>query len=134
MRARTTPAATGTAAAGAVAQKLTMTGKAQERESSESPMLNAFCRVAPSVLFSFLAILEAGVFLFAIAFKSRTSPEVHARRFLVLLAIEPPLQMHSVCIPYGGGRKGERHYKTNMSVTVDPPDGITVAAILLGPP
>jgi hypothetical protein len=68
-----------------------MTGKGQERESSESPMLNAFCRVAPSVLFNFLAILDAGVFLFAIAFNSRTSTEVQARRF-VLLAIEPPFQ------------------------------------------
>ncbi|MFZ2066206.1 MAG: hypothetical protein WAV27_09510 [Xanthobacteraceae bacterium] len=56
-------------------------------------MLNAFWRVAPSVRFSFLAILEAGVFLFAIAFSSRTSTEVHPRRFFVLLAIEPPFQM-----------------------------------------
>src|SRR5215475_603523 len=71
----------------------------QERESSESPMLNAFCRVAPSVLFSFLAILEAGVFLFAIDFSSRTSVEVHARRFFVLLAIEPSFRMNASCIP-----------------------------------
>jgi hypothetical protein len=55
-------------------------------------MLNAFWRVAPSVLFNFLAIREAGVFLFAIVFSSRTSPEVHARRFFALLAIEPPFQ------------------------------------------
>lgn len=68
-------------------------------------MLNAFCRVAPSVLFSFLAILEAGVFLFAIDFSSRTSVEVHARRFLVLLAIEPPLEMKASCIPCGSEGK-----------------------------
>jgi len=71
----------------------------QERESSESPMLNAFCRVAPSVLFSFLAILEAGVFLFAIDFSSRTSVEVHARRFFVLLAIEPSFQNEGELYP-----------------------------------
>jgi hypothetical protein len=83
--------------------------KFQERESSESPMLNAFCRVAPSVLFSFLAILEAGVFLFAIDFSSRTSVEVHARRFFVLLAIELPFQMKASCIPCGSeGKEQDR--------------------------
>lgn len=66
--------------------------KSQERESSESPMLNAFWRVAPSVLFSFLAIRPAGVFLRAIVFSSRTSLEVHARRFFFLFAIKPPFQ------------------------------------------
>jgi hypothetical protein len=71
-------------------------------------MLNAFCRVAPSVLFNFLAIREAGVFLFAIVFSSRTSPEVHARRFFALLAIEPPFQMQTTSIPYGNKRKAER--------------------------
>ncbi|HXW71786.1 MAG TPA: hypothetical protein VEK34_10150 [Methylocella sp.] len=64
--------------------------KNQERESSESPMLKAFWRVAPSVLFSFLAICEAFVFLRAIAFSSRSSLEVHARRFFFLFAITPP--------------------------------------------
>jgi hypothetical protein len=97
-----------------------MTGKGQERESSESPMLNAFCRVAPSVRFNFLAILEAGVFLFAIVFSSRTSDEVHARRF-VLLAIEPPYQMKAVCIPCGSERKAEIREK-NRFVAVEAPD------------
>jgi len=64
----------------------------QERESSESPMLKAFWRVAPSVLFSFLAICAALVFLRAIVFSSRTSLEVHARRFFFLFAINPPCQ------------------------------------------
>ena len=64
----------------------------QERESSESPMLNAFWRVAPSVLLSFLAIPDALVFLRAIVFNSRTSAEVHARRFFFLVAIKPPCQ------------------------------------------
>lgn len=68
-------------------------------------MLNAFCRVAPSVLFSFLAILDAGVFFFAIDFNSRTSVEVQARRFFVLLAIEPPFQMKVIWIPCGSEGK-----------------------------
>ena len=58
-----------------------------QRESSESPILNAFCRVAPSVLFNFLAIFVAGVFVFAIVLSPRTSVAVQARRFLDL-AIE----------------------------------------------
>jgi hypothetical protein len=62
------------------------------RESSDSPMLKAFCRVAPSVLLSFFAICEALVFLRAIVFRSRSSPEVHARRFFFLFAIKPPFQ------------------------------------------
>ena len=58
-------------------------------------MLNAFCRVAPSVLFNFLAILAAGVFLRAMVLSSRTSPEVHARRFFDFLGINPPYQIGS---------------------------------------
>jgi len=53
-------------------------------------MLNAFCRVAPSVLFNFFAILLAGVFVFAIVLSPRTSATVQARRFLTFLAIEHP--------------------------------------------
>jgi hypothetical protein len=53
----------------------------QARVSSESPMLNAFCRVAPSVRLSFLAILRAGVFLRAIVFSPRTCSDVQARLF-----------------------------------------------------
>jgi hypothetical protein len=37
-----------------------------------------------------LAICEAFVFLRAIAFSSRSSLEVHARRFFFLFAITPP--------------------------------------------
>jgi hypothetical protein len=55
-------------------------------------MLKAFWRVAPSVRFSFLAIAEALLFFFAIALRSRTSAEVHARRFFVRFAIKPPFQ------------------------------------------
>src|SRR6516225_6809569 len=53
-------------------------------------MLKAFCRVAPSVLLSLFAICDALVFLRAIVFSSRSSLEVHARRFLFLFAIRPP--------------------------------------------
>ncbi|MGB6283302.1 MAG: hypothetical protein WBG18_02580 [Xanthobacteraceae bacterium] len=55
-------------------------------------MLKAFWRVAPSVLFSFFAICDALVFLRAIVFSSRSSLEVHARRFFFLFAIKPPFQ------------------------------------------
>jgi hypothetical protein len=55
-------------------------------------MLNAFCRVAPSVLRNFLAIFPAVVFFFAKLFNSRTSVAVHARRFFDFLAINPPFQ------------------------------------------
>jgi hypothetical protein len=64
----------------------------QERESRDSPMLKAFCRVAPSVLLSLLAILDAAVFFFASVFSSRTSVAVQARRFFDFLAINPPFQ------------------------------------------
>jgi hypothetical protein len=56
-------------------------GQFQARESSDNPMLNAFCRVAPSVRFSVRAIFAAGVFLRAIVFSSRTCADVQARLF-----------------------------------------------------
>jgi hypothetical protein len=42
------------------------------RASSDSPRVNAFCRVAPSVRFRAWAILDAGVLLRAKDFKVRT--------------------------------------------------------------
>ena len=51
----------------------------RQRESSDNPKLNAFCRVAPSVRFNFLAIRPVGVFLRAIVFSSRTCTDVQAR-------------------------------------------------------
>jgi hypothetical protein len=56
----------------------------QARESSDNPILNAFCRVAPSDRFNFLAILAAGVFFFAIVFSSRTWTDVQATRLRFL--------------------------------------------------
>jgi hypothetical protein len=81
-----------TSVGAAMTTKLELLLLDQERESRESPMLNAFCRVAPSDRRSFLAILPAGVFLRAMVFRSRSSPAVHARRFFGLLAIKPPFQ------------------------------------------
>jgi hypothetical protein len=51
------------------------------RASRDTPMLKAFCRVAPSVRFSFLAILPAVVFFRASVFRVRTSSAVQERRF-----------------------------------------------------
>ena len=90
---------------GAATTKLELLLLDQERESRESPMLNAFCRVAPSDRRSFLAILPAGVFLRAIAFSSRTSLEVHARRFFALLAIKPPFQQTQLVSLTGANEK-----------------------------
>jgi hypothetical protein len=53
----------------------------QPRESSDTPMLNAFCRVAPSVRFKVRAMLAARLFFFASTFNVRTCSDVHARRF-----------------------------------------------------
>jgi hypothetical protein len=85
-------------------------------------MLNAFCRVAPSVLFNFLAIFDAGVFLFAIVFSSRTSTEVQARRFFVLLAIEPPFQNEGSLISLAGTKEKPKGGIKNRFVAVEPPD------------
>lgn len=51
------------------------------RESSDNPMANAFCRVAPSVRFRDLAIFLAGTFFLASDFSSRTCTDVQARLF-----------------------------------------------------
>jgi hypothetical protein len=51
------------------------------RESSDSPKLKAFCRVAPSVRFKLRAMLAARDFFRAIVFSVRTSDDVHERRF-----------------------------------------------------
>ena len=61
----------------------------QERESSDNPRLNAFCRVAPSVRFKVRAMLAARVFFLASVFNVRTSSDFHARR-LEFLAISLP--------------------------------------------
>src|SRR5215469_1279015 len=70
-------------------------------------MLKAFWRVAPSVLLSFFAICDALVFLRAIVFSSRSSPEVHARRFFFLFAMTPPFQERPACILNASKRKAE---------------------------
>lgn len=57
------------------------------RESSDNPILKAFCRVAPSLRFKVRAMLFAGVFFFACAFNVRTSAVVQARRFNLLATL-----------------------------------------------
>jgi hypothetical protein len=64
--------------------------KDHRRESSDNPMLNAFCRVAPSVRFSAFAILPAGIFFFAINFNVLMFCVVHARRLFLLGIYKPP--------------------------------------------
>jgi hypothetical protein len=96
-------------------------------------MLNAFCRVAPSVLFSFLAIFEAGVFLFAMVLSSRTSLEVQARRFFVLVAINPPFQVRRLVLLTGAKEK-PRESTMNMFASVNYPGDSANRSILLGPP
>jgi hypothetical protein len=54
------------------------------RVSSDTPRLNAFCRVAPSVLLKVRAMTFARVLLPASFFKVRTSFAVHARLFIDL--------------------------------------------------
>jgi hypothetical protein len=49
----------------------------QARESSDNPMLKAFCRVAPSVRLSILAIAPADFFLRARDFNFLTCTGVH---------------------------------------------------------
>ena len=44
-------------------------------------MLNAFCRVAPSVRFKVRAMIAARRFFFASAFNVRTCSDVQTRRF-----------------------------------------------------
>ena len=51
-------------------------------------MLNAFCRVAPSVRFSLSAIRDARFFWRAIVLSMRTCSAVHARRFFTFFAIQ----------------------------------------------
>jgi hypothetical protein len=75
----------------------------QTRESSDTPRLKAFWRVAPSVRFSRRAIFLAGVLLRASDFNSRTSPTVHSRRARRFLAVTPS---HAVWPAYHGSGLG----------------------------
>jgi hypothetical protein len=63
-------------------------------------MLNAFCRVAPSVRFSALAILPAGFLLFARDFSVRVSSVVQARRLDIFFAIKKtPVFLNENAVP-----------------------------------
>jgi hypothetical protein len=90
----------------------------QERESSDSPMLKAFWRVAPSVRFSFLAICDAEVFFFARDFRSRTSAAVHARRFFAFFAIKPPFHERQLVSLAGVNEKPTDQFRVNRDPSV----------------
>jgi hypothetical protein len=78
----------------------------QARESRDNPILNAFCRVAPSLRFSFLAIFPAGVFVRASDFSSRISLASQARLF-AFLAMWSPLILKSNWLICPGDFKGK---------------------------
>ena len=80
----------------------------QTRESSDRPMLNAFCRVAPSVRFNVLAILAAPVLLRASVFKVRTCSFVQARRVDSFLAIKQLPVLRNGSLVTGSSRKGKK--------------------------
>ena len=77
----------------------TLPMEVQTRESSDNPILNAFCRVAPSLRFNALAILAAGFLFLASDFNVRTCSDVHARRFDTFLVIQitPGLEKGRLC-------------------------------------
>jgi hypothetical protein len=71
----------------------------QARESSDKPILKAFCRVAPSVRFNVRAMLAARVFFLAAAFNVRTSDAVHARRFdFLAIQTSPKFKREAVLV------------------------------------
>src|SRR6516162_143040 len=74
------------------------TAGTQARVSNDKPILNAFCRVAPSVRFNVLAIFAAFVFFRASVFNVRRCSGVHARRFFALLAINKPPDFEKVTL------------------------------------
>jgi hypothetical protein len=65
-------------------------------------MLNAFWRVASSVLRIFFAMTDALVFLRAIVLSALTSLEVQARRFFFLFATGPSPLCSSVAYQHHG--------------------------------
>src|ERR1700730_7614747 len=82
--------------------------QSQARESSDKPMLNAFCLVAPSVRFRVRAILPAVAFLLASRFISRTSLAVQARRFFpFLMGILSPIMRLTLLA--GSSSEGKPH-------------------------
>jgi hypothetical protein len=75
-------------------------------------MLNAFCRVAPSLRLSFFAILPAGVFFRAIDFNVRTSVALQERRLPFFISYVPVVEsvaltaMKVECQPFSGPNNG----------------------------
>jgi hypothetical protein len=88
------------------------TSETQTLESSDSPIVNAFCRVAPSVRLSVLPIRDARFLWRAIVFKVRTCSAVHARRFVAFLAIvQLPVSVKGTFV---AGRFFEQKYKRKI--------------------
>src|SRR3984957_5171663 len=73
---------------GSVSKNWWVNANSQALESRDKPILNAFCRVAPSVRFSVLAILAACFFFLASDFQVRTCSGVQPRRLDHFLAIK----------------------------------------------
>jgi hypothetical protein len=87
------------------------------RESSDNPILSAFCRVAPSLRFNVLAIFFAGVFLRASDFSSRTGAVVQARLFDVLfMNVLPVKKMRQLKVfSHKTPKKRRSSLSTNLS-------------------
>jgi hypothetical protein len=72
------------------------------RESSDTPKLNAFCRVAPTLRFNAFAIFSAPVFFFAMVFKVRTFSPVQARLALFFIGSLPLCEVVGVSAEKAG--------------------------------
>jgi hypothetical protein len=72
------------------------------RESSDTPKLNAFCRVAPTLRFNAFAIFSAPVFFLAMAFKVRTFSPVQARLALFFIGSLPLCEVFGVSAEKAG--------------------------------
>jgi hypothetical protein len=84
------------------------------RASSETPKLNAFCRVAPSVRLSFRAILRAGVRLRANAFNVLTSDRVQDRLFDPFFTAMISPKLKKVWAPYNNASGSVKRRQRNL--------------------
>jgi len=121
------------ARAGADEHPQTAGAVTQERESSDSPMLKAFWRVAPSERFSFLAIFAAGVFPRAIVFSSRTSAGVQDRRFFAFFGIIPPVQERQVASHSGEWKKTQQMRLRSLKIAAALLSSRTLSSLTMSP-
>ena len=92
-------------------------------------MLNAFCRVAPSVRFRVFAILFAGTFFLASDFSSRTCTAVQARLFFDPFFIRISMQ---VAAPFSGKLIKRKEGRLGRSCGADAARGAAVWVAVLG--